>query len=301
MGTLRSGTFGTIRNRPIRPGADQAVHLESALAKGPEVRSSQVHWVPLPWGSPSWTAAGASRVHAVVSSRMTTLDDLRAHVGADLFAEAQRWAWETAAGTGGWADSGEWPDSVEEVPHSLADLVWFNTNLSPTERVNLLFELYREMPCYANLLYILLGELDPEALDLFWSQVRDLLDDPDERLADPVSYWLWCGPFEDKADVSVEVWERIVTGGALGDHAVERILGVAGPVPWHAKAPLLRKLLPDPRWHESILGCIGGSVFDLYGRVDIEEARSILDRLELNRNGRKMARRVRKAVAGRRT
>lgn len=72
-----------------------------------------------------------------------------------------------------------------DVPHDLADLVEGDLDLA--------MALYRAMPCYANLMYV--GHWAPRT-DLL-RELRVLLDDPGDALADPAASWLWCGPFED--------------------------------------------------------------------------------------------------------
>lgn len=214
---------------------------------------------------------------------MTSIDDLKAHVGNELFDEARRWAWETAAGTGrsqSEAESG-WSKEVVDVPHDLCDLIWFDEELGPLDRVVLHFALYREMPCYANLMYASPDELDAAALDLFWQHIQELLNDADDRLADPVSYWLWCGEFEDH-NAAPEAWRRTIQGNGAGERGLARALDVSGPVPWQVKAPLLRKLLPDQRWHGAIFRSIQSSAFDVFGSVDIGEATALLRELKLS-------------------
>jgi hypothetical protein len=96
---------------------------------------------------------------------VTGIDDLRLHVGAAVFDEARRCAWKTAAGTGTQRGADmEWPAELANVPHELCDLIWFNPELPPNERVGLHFELYREMPCYANLMYASLEDLNTAEL-----------------------------------------------------------------------------------------------------------------------------------------
>jgi hypothetical protein len=232
---------------------------------------------------------------------MTTIDELRAQVGAEKFAQAQRWAWETAADTGKTLSTGrtlDWPDEVTGVPHDLADAIWFDNDHPPLERVELHFALYRAMPCYANLMYADLSQLDTESLDWFWRYVRELLNDSDGRLADPVAYWLWCGPFEDPAE-STEAWNRTVTGQGVGDRGLERALAASGPVPWQTKASLLRKLLPTVSWHRAIFHSIQASVFDVFGDVDAAEAKRLLASLKLPGDAREAATRLRDELGAR--
>ena len=119
------------------------------------------------------------------------LAELAETVGADRFRAACDHAWATAAGTGTRLDQDPpWPNGLTDLPHDLANVVEGDLPLA--------FALYRAMPCYANLMYIGHWGIGPS----FWAELRAVLDEPDERLHDPVLYWLWCGPFEGSAQES---------------------------------------------------------------------------------------------------
>jgi len=102
------------------------------------------------------------------------LAGLAEHVGAEQFRRACRTAWETASTTGRRRGGEVWPDDLADVPHELSDLVDGDLALG--------FALYRAMPCYANLMYLGFADHDPA----FWDQLVRLLDEPDDRLANPV-------------------------------------------------------------------------------------------------------------------
>lgn len=209
------------------------------------------------------------------------LQELIDHVGDQLFEQARQWAWETAASTSS-GDGEVWPREVGDVPHELEDLVWSRGDAAWVDRVALAFELYREMPCYANLMYVKhhLSDWDEEARRLFWNEYRGLISDPDERLADPVAYSLWCDYFEDPETVH-EAWEQIARLSELSELGLERVLDAAGPVPFPLKNALYEELVADQRWHVPIFRSLLYSGFDVYGKLDAGVARDLLRRLDL--------------------
>lgn len=212
------------------------------------------------------------------------IGEVVAFVGEARFLEACAWAWRTAAGTG-FRSQGrvEWPDDLKQVPHDAEEIVW--TGERPgLEEVALAFALYRRMPCYANLMYIGVGLSDGSrgepAKALFWREYRDLVSDPDDRLADPVSYSLWCDYYEDPDDVR-EAWSETALHPETSQRGLERILNNSGPVPFPFKASLYEQLIAEPRWHYFIYLSLLHSRFDYFGKIDLEAARHFLSRLQL--------------------
>ena len=189
-------------------------------------------------------------------------------VGPDVFARAQAYALARAEGCG---TRGTQPDEnrdeeLEQVPHTLADLVDGDLDLA--------FALYRAMPSYANLMYIGFWGVGPE----FWVHLRALVDDPDPRQADPAIYWLWCGPFEDKPEGAGNAWREMTTGA--GELRLRRLLSASGPVPWPAKAPILKSLAAQPEFADDVRGALRAADTDVYGKADRAEARRLLANLE---------------------
>lgn len=211
------------------------------------------------------------------------MDGLIAAVGEERFRDAQEWAWATAAGTGrSLRSSGddEWPAGIVDVPHDLSDLIWDKSEEPWLARLELAFELYRQMPCYATLMYMPHKEWDDEAKGRFWDEYRSLLSDDDDRLADPVAYSLWCDYFEDP-DTVEEAWLALASPGSVSDRGLERMLEVSGPVPYAFKVPLYERLVASARWHPFIFRSLLFSAFDVYGRVDAKAAQELLKRLSL--------------------
>jgi hypothetical protein len=196
-----------------------------------------------------------------------TIEELEAEVGPDLFRRTCERAWATALTTGRGRED-PWPADEADVPHTIADHFDGDAAFG--------FQVYRTMPCYGVLMYVGFEPHD----DAFWSQITALLDDPDDRLAAPVQYWLWCGPFE-QAKVSGPLFTRLVSNAS--DLRVRRLLDVSGPVPWSAKGALLKRLIGRPSWQQSVLRALEGAAYDVYGQIDRQDALSLLHKLPADR------------------
>jgi hypothetical protein len=142
--------------------------------------------------------------------------------------------------------------------------------------------LYAEMPCYANTIALhgFHPQFDEEQRSALWEAYRTWLASDDDRLADPAAHALWVDFFEDDATVE-EAWREVTRRDvAPWQRRVERVLQVAGPVPWSLKAALLDELAADPRLHHAVLRALVGSAFDPFGDIGANAA-TLLDRLVL--------------------
>jgi hypothetical protein len=191
------------------------------------------------------------------------LSGLARLVGVERFERACAMAWATAEGTGRSSEWTTWPDRLDEVPHELADHV--------EDDLELAFALYRAMPCYANLMYTGYWGVGPA----FWTHLRALLDHADPRLADPVLYWLWCGPFEsaDEDEMST-AWKE--TRAGADDLRLRRLLEFSGPVDWHLKEPILESLATRSTWRPTVRRAIRAAAVDYFGDIDMPAARRLL-------------------------
>jgi hypothetical protein len=195
-----------------------------------------------------------------------TIDDLAAHVGVELFERACTTARATASATGRSRDASPWPDDEADVPHELSSLIEGDAALG--------FQLYRAMPCYAVLMYVGFEPQDAA----FWSEVKALLDDPDDRLAVPMTYWLWCGPFESTREAAV-AWPELTADAP--DLRLGRLLSCCGPVTWSLKQPLFEQLAARPEWRSRLFSALEDSAYDYYGSVNAIAAQDLLNRLKL--------------------
>jgi hypothetical protein len=189
------------------------------------------------------------------------LSDLADLVGAERFERACAMAWASAEDTGTRGGM-SWPDDLGNVPHELSDAVEGDLELA--------FALYRAMPCYANMMYVGHWGIGPR----FWAQLRTLLDHADPRLANPVLYWLWCGPFEAAGAETETAWHEMTT--EADGLRLRRLFGASGPVPWRLKAPLLETLATNPEWHRTVRKAIEAAATDVFGSIDMPAARRLL-------------------------
>ena len=201
-------------------------------------------------------------------------------VGHDRFAAACEWAWKTAAGTGTREDTVAWPDGLADVPHDLADPVWYDSAEPLPARLRIAQALYRAMPCYANLMYVqhFYDEFGDDERAAFWQEYRALLADADDRLADPVAYSLWVDYFEAGYD---EAWREVTSLEPPWERRMERVLPMSGPVSWKLKEPLYLRLADDERWHPFVARGLIGSAIDVYGQLRPGPARELLRRLRV--------------------
>lgn len=217
------------------------------------------------------------------------LREIITSVGADAFEQACEFAWATAAGTGtrlgAWTgarqgtENAEADKAAQELPHDLVDFTIDDEQLPWVDRVAFHFALYRRMPRYALLMYCAPRHMPAEARAMFWAELRALLEENDPRLADPASYWLWCGPFEDRNEVE-EAWSEVAVKGAPGRLRLERVLAASGPVPWSTKVALIESLVSEATWHKTIRAALSAAKHDVYGDIDSEHAAEISRRIE---------------------
>jgi hypothetical protein len=209
-------------------------------------------------------------------------DEFVESVGQDRYRRACEAARRTAASTGRALDAEEpWPDDLADVPHDLADL-WFAAGVSLDARLEAGLRFLAEMPCYANTMYMtgFFAEMAPAQRTLLWAAYREALEAPGDGRAAAIAYSLWVDYFEDPT-TSAEAFAAVTAMGGLNwDRRIGRVLSVAGPVPWRPKQRLLEALLPEQRWHSSILLAIEGSLFDVYGQAE-PDVMDVLERLQL--------------------
>ena len=77
------------------------------------------------------------------------------------------------------------PSMTSEVPHDLADRLWFKGEEAQNERLAVAVELYWRVPCYANLMYWPYDEFDEPTRARMWDAFRGFLADPRDAVAEP--------------------------------------------------------------------------------------------------------------------
>lgn len=206
------------------------------------------------------------------------LSALRDEVGRERFDAACDWALRTAADDG--RPDVDWPDDLGDVPHDLDYLIW-DAALPAVRRLPTALALYRRMPCYWNAVtpYNHRRELSAAEVDAYWAEARALLDGEDDALADPLAYTLWCEWFEN-AQTRADAWGRLTDDEAT-PRRLRRVLAVSGPVAHATKRDLLwRFTRKGPEGQRAVAEALAHGAFDVYGRVDVADARALLRVLE---------------------
>jgi hypothetical protein len=200
-------------------------------------------------------------------SKQLTLDALIGIVGHAAFDDACREA------------SGSTNESIaSNVPHELSDRLWYAGSESLVDRLAIAVELYRRMPCYANLMYWRYRDFDERTRARMWAAYRELVGHPDAAVAEPIAYSLWVDYFED-ASTMERAWSEVAGPQEPRRPRLERVLAASGPVAWRLKSPLYEALAQEGGWDDSIVAGLYGSCVDIYGSVEREAALRILRRL----------------------
>jgi hypothetical protein len=205
-----------------------------------------------------------------------TYDDIVALVGLEQYqaecAIARRDAERPNYGRGGGGELSS--------PHEIEELIW-EQPVTWSNRIDLFFRIYDDMPAYANLMYAdsRYAEFDDDGRRSWWDEVKKRLASSEVALRQPLLYALWCDFFED-ADTVEDAWNAL-TGATVPESVLRLILPISGAVPYTLKRSVYDRLIADPSWHVPIFESLLGSAFDYFGQVEQSDARHVLDRLRL--------------------
>jgi hypothetical protein len=224
--------------------------------------------------------AGGGRARSWYVCAVPTLDDLVTVVPRDVFADACARARRAAGSTG--VEMPPRDRLLWDVPHAIAEQLWA-AGLQPHALLDLLFELFDRMPCYPVLTELAARWEELADTERAWviGRLRRVLMTPDPGPARVVAYALWTDFLEHAGRVD-EVWNGLCAPPAA-DLLLERLLPIAGPVPWDLKAPLYGRLLPHYRWHPALFQSLLQSALTNGGQVDRAAARTLLAELHLPR------------------
>jgi len=208
---------------------------------------------------------------------MRTKQEVIESIGIDRWRQGATAA-RLAAPMTGYGRKIEEPEG-SNIPHEIERLIWDDPG-SWRDKISLLFELYDQFPAYAHLMYARGEYQDFPAADrqFFWDELLKRLGDPDDALGEPIAYALWCDWFEHPSSVE-EAW-GIVTAEGVPVQALKRALIASGPVPFHLKEAVYRRLIKDPSWHYYIFRSLLHSAYDVLGQLDRHRAGEWLDRLQ---------------------
>jgi len=173
------------------------------------------------------------------------------------------------------------------IPHDISDYLWSNNHISNCEKLDLLFELYEDMPCYAYLMYLFwefknsFNDLEKKTTLI---RFRAYISGDIAALSEPIIYSLWCDYFENEP-TSHNTWNILVNNDFSNINLMDKLLRICGPLPWKLKSDLIEKVVEVDQLHTSIYKSIYFSAHDVYGQIDKPDAIRILlnlKTLELN-------------------
>jgi len=201
--------------------------------------------------------------------------DIIAHITPEIYAIECEDAWSAAPFTGGREVSRFY---TSDAPFTISHLIWETDNgLDHHQKVDLLFEVYADLPCYTLLSEVYLHhyrQLPEDAQTTYWYHIAALLSQSEAALAQPVVYTLAVDFFEDP-DLCLAVWERLVTTQAPNQLLI-RILEASAAVPFVVKEQLYQRLVRDCSWHDAIYQSIRASYESIYGDIDKVRAQQLL-------------------------
>ena len=183
----------------------------------------------------------------------------------------------------------EWEELISEKnlgvsdASELAELIAFDHGIGDLDfRLNLLIAIFTKQPSYftSNYFKILYPEFDTKQKSKLWDFLSDQLQNDNITIKHEVEYLLWVDFFVDKNTV-VEAWNNILKRSS-SESVIASLLVASGPVPFDLKYELYSILVNDVFWHKLILKSINASIYDVYGKVEIELAKEIFVQLNVD-------------------
>ncbi|SOE20143.1 hypothetical protein SAMN06298216_0643 [Spirosomataceae bacterium TFI 002] len=170
----------------------------------------------------------------------------------------------------------------KETVRDIVDDLWYDKSIGQMDKINISFELFSQNPEYGICaeLKMAYNELKPEIRDVLWSNYNQYLKIGTDKQKEQIKYSLWVDFFEDPQTVE-EAWKMVIKNN-FDIEVIRLILPISGPVPYSYKEELYSKLISDKRNHEFILDSLVGSLYDVFGQLDIQKGRDLLPKLEVN-------------------
>lgn len=201
-------------------------------------------------------------------------------VGAEYYAEEAQKARILAPFVGG-PNLDHIYDS--ELPYIISSYIWDKSDLNDEKRIQLIAQVYQDIPCYALLAETYLfhyrdfgSGLRREYLECLYS----FLASGDDALIQPVTYTLAMDIF-DSSDLVDEAWTILLKD--YSDIAVMQLLfPISSCIPYHLKEQAYQATLHIPELHQAIFDSLYGRCFFMLGEIEPAKALTILLQLQLD-------------------
>lgn len=206
-------------------------------------------------------------------------------VGAEYYAEEAQKARSLAPFVGG-PNLDRIYDS--DLPYTLSKYIWEESDLNDYERIQLIAQVYQDIPCYALLAEVYLfhyRDMRPDLRREYLECLYSLLASGDEALIQPIIYNLAMDIF-DSSDLVNEAWTILVKD--YSDIAVMQLLfPISSSVPYALKEQAYHATLHIPELHRAIFDSLYGSSFFMLGEIEPAQALKLLPQLQLDRTSEK--------------
>lgn len=170
------------------------------------------------------------------------------------------------------------------IAHEISDLIWYSEerDFSDENKMKLIFDVYRDMPCYAILWEISAryeDQLSRNVQEAMLRQVHYFLSQEDDALAMPIAYLLSVDFFGYNEQCRL-IWNDLLRGN-INDHLLRRLLAISGPVPFDLKKFVYLRLVHHRAWHKDIYYSLLHSPIQIYTQIEKEKAKRILEKLDV--------------------
>ena len=166
-------------------------------------------------------------------------------------------------------------EDLESVPHEVTPFFDEEPMPSDWERVNLLMDLFDELPAYwltceAGFYYRDLSEVQRRQV---WRRFRDWVSEEAWTRSCAAAYSLHVDLFEE-SPWTEEVWSELLAGEP-SRLLVHRVVANSGAAPWSLKVPLYRKLMADKSQHGPMASALYNCMTNYFGKRDETEVRAM--------------------------
>ena len=156
-------------------------------------------------------------------------------------------------------------------------------NLTHGQRIITLFKIIEFLPSYTASQHLysafVYDQMDLDAEHELWEGILGLLASDEKALREPIEYVLWVDFFEDTMTCR-RAWAGL-TRKSMPRKVQDRLLVIAGPVPFKLKKPYYNILISNPLRHAILAESLAHSLNDIYGKIDIVAAKTYTKGLQL--------------------
>lgn len=178
-------------------------------------------------------------------------------------------------------------DIADDICNGIVDNTW--EVLSAKQKIDRLCDLFELWPSYSILsrlfsFYIAAETLEQSSKSHLWLKMVSFLDRKRPHHCEAMEYVIWVDFFENQSTCA-EAWSGLMTA-AKDKTARDRLVVNAGPVPYHLKKQIYHMLAKKTDDHEILTQSLARSLQDVYGDLDIKDAKVLMRKISLPRKNK---------------